>query len=1306
MAALIGRDGVGKTWTAIDWMQSSLDRLPILIPVPSSSIGDGISSRSDLINFFARYLHDLTEVRTRPFWEQRVRRLLKRPTDQGPVFLLFLDGLNQRSSCDWVGVFRQLQDDPFHQRVPTLISARTSFFDERLNGLRALFSEPQRIDIGGYDLSPGGAFDQKLEMAGLSRDDLPHHLIEHAVVPRLFDLVVRLRDKLGGVHEVTVHRLLWEYGASAIATSTGGAFSEKSWRRFVLDLAREYLDGNRHPTIGRVTELSADATLTRDRVYSRVSGVIDGIFTQLDNDGGLVISADFVHHALGLALVTQIERVGSDEDTATVLEQFLDPIASYDGRAETLRAAVSIALQRRTLQQSKPLGTLCTFWIHSQNLPDSHTEELAILAPELVGPLLDVIEASDGHALSTPRYIAVNALAGVDKTDSLVASEIAERGVHWLRFISLERRGSNADLGENPPYAYRCKRLRERIGTTDVGPVTVAGREFEIVDYSGNDLAVAAAQLLQGRPLKGAVDFFEAGAIHTAITDGDMVQESHSWLNVLNTVDPVETAARLRGGSESMRVRVPEQGVHSQLNKRVSSLLLWRTGYADDAEKAWMDDPKIDHYLQYETDYLTDPAGSIFRLERRHAALVLCNRDLHIIHRIKRAKEALLDPSFRVPSGFVDELVKVAGDFDFSRTTTGRSRNLEDSDWEHLSLALARCAPDELGVRERARLLQYAERGSELRHGSALAAPSSMFLVGEAESNALQSLRERGNCESNDTERAIQTNFLIAEIQSKSPGAQVRKIMDANLSAIDCYLGYACHVPSEEELDEILDEYGDDEQRSRLASILGEHQLSLSDRAFTAFSRLLQHHDAGVESGAVWVLLAKNDPGRLGAILDETGWAWSSDRPFVANIMGSVAVAASNRGVAFTEFGSRIAPAKLLEALSQDERSREEVGLAVEMLSAALFGYPGDPPESGLEISHDQKAARSALYDCTVGDIRHDTDSQDDDTRLLQRLSSPERHAKRRDEILQAYITAVGEARRTGAPLYLVNFKAEDFDVVLKQCPEAVDSWLEGLDSSADFVRRVRLAEGFFVALCEALLKEDPSRGVRLWRALRTCLATRFISNIGIDRLLHAVFSAPSCPQTDAVLEEIFGIDESRTDADLMDLVVAARSTRRIDWLQRMVRRDMIAACPAHQRRAVFLEPLLTLPKIEGDEGWPSGESSGEFDNIRNNAWILGQREAFANHWLRGFAEAETREVAYACWRLFQACSDRRAWIWMEHLYESHATKNQRLEAVKERFTQQEVYALKQTMADNEKSWAGNFAGRKYTKTLSPWNSR
>ena len=444
--------------------------------------------------------------------------------------------------------------------------------------------------------------------------------------------------------------------------------------------------------MGRVTTLSADETLDQNRMYQRVSVVIDGVFAELKGEGELVFHPDFVHHALGLVLVRQLERAGPEEDASTLLEKFLDPINDYDNRAEILRATATIALQRGHSPQPGWLSMICTFWVHTQNLPDSHLEDLAILAPELITSLLDVIEASDGHALSTPRCVAVHALAEVDKTDSLVASEIAKRGVRWLSFISQEKRGSDSDLGENSSYAHRCKRLRERIGTSDVGPVSVAGRRFEITDNRGHDLIVAAAQLLQGRPLKDAVNFFEAGAIHTAITGGDAAQESQSWLNVLNTVDPEETAVRLRRASETIRARMPERGVHSDLNKRVASLLLWRTGYADDAEKAWALDPKIDHWLQYKTNYLPNPSRSLLQLERRHAAQVLSDTDLPIVGRIQRAKDALLDPNFEIPSGFVDELILVADEFDFSRTTTERSYTREDYLWEHLSSRPSRVA--------------------------------------------------------------------------------------------------------------------------------------------------------------------------------------------------------------------------------------------------------------------------------------------------------------------------------------------------------------------------------------------------------------------------------------------------------------------------------------------------------------------------------------------------------------------------------------------------------------------------------------
>ena len=1150
IGALVGPEGVGKTWLAIDWLQSRLVRLPIIVLAPSSTIGNGIASRSDLIRFIARYLHDISGVRNEPFWERRVRRLLERPAAEGPAFIIFFDGLNQVASFDWLGVFKQLQDNLFYQRTLTLISVRTSFFKEhleRLDNLRLLLTQPRRIAIGNYGQNPGGAFDQKLALAGLSRDDLPDELVKHAVVPRLFDLVIQLKDSLGDVSAVTVNRLLWAYGASTITTSTDGAFSEDGWRRFIIELAQEHRDANRNSTVQRITDLSEDATLTPDRIYQRVSGVIDGIFTELSGEGELRFQEDFVHHALGLALVKRMEQTASDEDATTVLEQFLDPIAGYDARAETLRAAVNIALLRSTPQRPKWLSTLCTFWIHTQNLPDNHLEELAVLAPALATPLLDVIEASYGHALTTPRHIAINALARVDKSDGSVAREIAERGVQWHKFISLEKRGT--DLGENSLYAYRCKRLRERIGVAEPSQVTVAGRVFEIVDYRGNDLIIAASQLLQGRPLAGAIEFFETGAIHHAIVGGGTGHESQSWLNALNTVDPKETAEGLRRASKIVNERTPEPGVHSELNKRISSLLLQWTGYADDDEVARAIDPKIDYLQRYETDYLADPSRSLFRLERRHSTLALRDTGLPIIHRIGRAKDALLDPSFEVPPEFVHELLSTGEGFDFSQTATGRGRTRHDHQWEKLSLALARCAPGKLAGLERKRLLGFADRPTDQRFGASLVAPDAMLLAGKEESTAIQTLRERGDRRQDNAENTTQTNMLIFEIQCEPPVAQIRRIMEAGLDQFYFVLTRACDPPAECEIDLLLDEYGDnEEQLRRLASILGAHDLTLSDQAFNTFFDHLKPGDADAASGVVWVLLASSEPMRLGAMLDNDNWSWSSEKHIMENLMGSAAIAASKRGTPFTEYAQRIAPAKLLETLSQEEWSREDVELAVELLTGVLFGDSIDPPEPGVVISHEQEKVQLRGYECTIGDLFEEGENQDNVLHFVEKFNSPEEHEKRWREIVQAYFQKVRETRRSGAQLYRVHFTADNFESVLKHSPDAVEKWLEGLESSSpEFIRRVRLAEGFFVALCEALLKKDPLRGISLWRALRECLVTRFIGHADIDRLVYALFAAPLCTEVDAALEEIYDISEARSDEDLINLVIAARLSGRND---------------------------------------------------------------------------------------------------------------------------------------------------------------
>ena len=1253
-------------------------------------------------------MHEVTDVRDVSYWEGRVRRLLARPSDEGPGLLLFFDGLNQLPSHDWLGLLQQLQDIPFHQRAVTLISARTTFFDDRLDKLRRLIAPPHRIVVGNYDEAPGGEFDRKIALAGLSRNDLPHHLVPHAVVPRMFDLIVRLRSELGGIREVTVHRLLWAYGASTIPASSDGAFSESTWRSFLRDLARKYRGGRYRPTRRQVESLSASATLTPDHVYRRVSGVVDGIFTRLDGEDELHFESEFVYHALGLALVDHMERYETGEDPTTMLDRFLDPIAGYDGRAEVMRAAVSITLLRHAAEPPTWLGTLCMHWLHSQNLPEDHQDELRVLAPELVTPMLDVIEVSCGHALTTPREIAISSLAAVDKGDPHVAAAIAERGARWQSRLSLEMRRDSSDRTGDSFHTHRRNRLNDRIGVAEPGSVTIAGREFEIVERADDDLIVATAQLLQGRPLKETIEFFVCGAIHAAVVGSGADQETQSWLNMLNTVDPEDTAIELRRASQAIRSTIPEDGHHPDLNARIASILLWRTGYSDDAVEAWNTDPKIDHYHRYDTDYLPDPSRSFFRLERRHAAQVLCDTNLPLFRRIERAKDALLDPTFEIPLAFVDELVAVSDEFDFSGTAIDRQRSSEDMKWDHLSLALARCAPGRLADRERARIQQFAERPTDQRLGPALVAPESMLLVGRSESVALQALRERGADETSQHENTIRTNLLIAEIQADSPVDQVTKILNSDLDPLNLYLSRACHTPSCSELDRMVAHCGDDKRTlSRLAILLGEHDLDLSDRAFDAFLQLLFCDRADVSSGAAWVLLAFNDTERLGRALDRSDWSWSCSRPNIENVMGSKAICASNRSSDFSNLAPRLAPAKLLAALSEDERSPEEVALAVDLLSAALAQYPDDAPESGLDISHDEEAAATGNYEFTIGDIVEEREDENDIVSFVERANHPERHAERRQAIIQSYVDAVKEARRSGAQLLHAHFTARDFDIVLDLYPEALDKWLEGMESNSTvFRRRVRLGEGFFVALCEAVLGRNPSLGIPLWRALRECVAAQYIGRTGIDRLKYAPFAAIDCPAVDAVLKELYGLDESQTDEDLFDIVVAARSSDRADWLQRVVSQDEYSPCPAHRRRAAFLRPLLNRPEIAGDADWPRDGPPAGYDAISIGSWIMAQKESFAAYWFRSFAEAVTPESAHAAWHLYMGCCDRRAKTWMSEDYGRYAMRNGSIETVKQRFITQHRYRLDRVITDNERSLAGKFTARRIANSLVPWSVR
>ncbi len=239
-------------------------------------------------------------------------------------------------------------------------------------------------------------------------------------------------------------------------------------------------------------------------------------------------------------------------------------------------------------------------------------------------------------------------------------------------------------------------------------------------------------------------------------------------------------------------------------------------------------------------------------------------------------------------------------------------------------------------------------------------------------------------------------------------------------------------------------------------------------------------------------------------------------------------------------------------------------------------------------------------------------------------------------------------ARIAGASLHTIDVHLEDARMLLEHCSAEVDVWLDGMESkSLEFARRVGLAGGLFVALCEALLAVDPQRGVSLWYALADTLQMRYVGWGGIDDAIHMVFRVPESAPVLALRDELYSMRRNPTDKDLIDLVLCATANGSGSWLDRRVSEDEKSPHDWRRKRAITLRGLMASPSIE-ELKWSEGPARGSWEGLRNSAFVWGNRQSMARYWWRQYLTADTAETAYAAWHVFLACADRRAWAWIK----------------------------------------------------------
>ncbi len=1254
-AVVIGWDGVGKTWATLEWLIDTKSEQPIVLIIPSSKVPTlSAVNEISIKRFLAERLFELRECDFRGIepWVRRLDHLLTRPLDEGPVMTVFFDGLNQEPSVRWLDILKILQSKSFAGRVRIIVSTRVHHYENKLSKLKSLSISAEKVVVDVYDRTPGGELDQMLSFEGLTQGDLHPDLIEMARTPRLFKLVVKFREKLVQAGQITIHRLLWEYGRDTLGERGQQSFSEDEWRDWLIKIAQKYRSGIGDYSVRELEETVGHPSLVHNEIYARLSEIIDSQFAISDGSGLWHLTSTLVAHALGVALLKYLDTEELDQNfeiLETKLTTWFDPISGFDQRAEILRASVSILVEQNPSTLYPVGGVLVTAWLQTQNVTDLHRQELAFLAPILTDPLLDAIERSGSNTHASARLWAINAIRSISRTDDSAFDKILNRSLHWLSIVSRD-----VNLQQETNWAFETKRsdrLKRRIGIDESGSVRVVGVKLELVDTNNDNLKIIVPSILEGFSLVKAMSIFEMAAIALAVRSHNEEWEGLEWLCLLNEKDPDTTGRELRKLSESIRNKKSEAGVHPNLPERVAALLLWLSGEESDEDDAVSLDPDIDHFTNYEIEYLSRPGHSFFQLERRHAEVVLKDSELSLHHKINRTEELWFDPNFTPPDFFIQKIREAAAEIDVEKLNCNQWRSQEDHRFEKIEPVLARLAPDILSELMRRKMQYMSNCPVESRYWKAIDVTNYFLLSGKTEADAARILRQNGKEADEGLENYGANQLLMVEIRDKDVQTQFDELILADLQHILIGFSEVLRKPTPQHVDALVNRYGSGtlKQQHDLALLLSVHPVEFSDKAWSWLINIARQSSDNIPRRYVFKTLTLSDAFRFGQMLGSNSWHWSPEEDLWVNHYGTGALIEATRSLPFEQVVSRLAPWRLLEAARLRGSDPGEVQLAAEIFSQLLKADNIEIPDTGSDLSVERANSKSLLFVASVSPRQTKEDIDDSLERLEKAMDVDARFNVYRRSVETA-TKRIREARSAGANLFLIDFDPKDFALVLQHAPDIIDQWLDGLEElTQDFKRYVGLAEAAFLALCEALLNSEPMRGVQLWRTLRATVITRYIGAADIDDLLHMVFRVSDSAEIAALRQELIGLDYCHTDQALFEIAVAASYNGKSDWLSTIIEQDQVSSLVWKRKRGKVLAGFTVSNELPISSAWPDGEQTTTYNSLECKSGRYKWIEACAHHWWKVFLNAENPDEAYAAWVLFLRSADVRAWVWMHN---------------------------------------------------------
>ncbi|HEY9772150.1 MAG TPA: hypothetical protein V6C71_27200 [Coleofasciculaceae cyanobacterium] len=1265
--AVLGEEGDGKTWGVARWLGQKIqqgDKFPGVVFISSNQ-----ASNNDPYILFSEIIARNFSSLSSEQCNLRIKRWIEKTTNDDPILLLVLDGINERRDFEW---WRSLIDclvaSPWRNSVAVLITCRDRHWQSTFGSLRYLSTNTHKLPPYSEE-----ELTEALRVNKINRSQLSQKLFESQLLhkPRFFNLVIKYQERIGDIGNITIARLIYEDWKDRLERKSNIAITDAKFQAIIKDLVEKTLEKAQN----RLKEHEIEET------FSFVSSKIElleefrtGSILEEKSSSRYEVKKNFLTYGLGLLLV---ENLADAAETGEVnleeaIAQWLEPHAGMDLKGEICHFASLISLGDSEISQEVKV-TLLLAWVNSQNPRKDIDSDFIEYFPVDPEAYIDLAEKIWSYQTENPwaQELLMRALIRWRENEKVI-EKLIPKLEKWLGFVHLDgfphsRRASKNDreIEQIREDIFQCIGQQLKPGQV----FTFNGYQLTAIDDDGLlRLGRVALRLIDYLPVKPLIKAIATGAMAEAIMGCTQdYQDKYNlfqwifasaddnlWNEIKLEVESLRTADNLianrvayfllswEGSTEAF-------GLRETLPQDLFPKNPWIEKQKQDICQSW--------YRWSESDYVT----------------CLKRSDLTLHWVAQKVVPHCLNPVLKVPDNLREYFAPLTEQISIDSIWSEYYQNSDDINFKQYEAALYAYAPDVIADLVRKIIRGIVNRSEISLRQLCFKLKENYLIFDKTEKQSIyrvwQQFKEKCDI-TEDLEKVAEAHLFKVVLEQLEPKQQLDYFLQRPETASDL-ISLERSFKSLQNSESVLlklDRLNDDTSTQRTLWFLSTHQENLTaEQIRQHIYPFVENENSFIRSQALKILYQSKDTAIIQHFINSS-WQSNVQHHDLENHWGNLLLCQYGQKLSFLALKDRVYPSFLGIAIrdrglksAEVKQYADYIDLLWTEIKENVPELPLDFPQLEIRIARDENFTDlDMIYlsdkyfnfsetfvsrDSTWGGIGSNSEYGS-----LQDFDEREETRKKLNQISESSRKEQLEANNC-----FFNYKIlrDVLSVAIAQRPDLVDKWLEPIQGEQnETVRKViRVGTVFYETLCYVLLERSHARAIELYRYLSQNESQIILKDAQTNTryLDYALFQAS--PTESLEQEWLHQQENCHSDAELLELAIVAQLGQGESWLLSRIEQQLQSSAPRDFSHAVtMLGFLATDDAFEQLKKLATSQPDTWRKRLVEISMERWQRNSWAKHWFREFLTQGDRVMAWRGFRLFLQCGDKRFWLWKEEL--------------------------------------------------------